>query len=248
MFKKAIYYAAAILMLSSPALVSAQDFFFSFDEFSRVSTTSIGENSSGQAFIFADENIDFNQIDLDFLIDNSASTAFTGATTTNTDGQFTTLTTEDPANTGTTPPTPITSTEGRLFGVGISIPGIIELEGINQSNAPTDSDFRAGANGFLLATVDFDTLAAGTTNFDLVVSSLGVENDAFNVEPGDTAGQLVVDLTGASAVLTVTDGGVVVEDAGPVDGGADGADVPEPSSAILLILGAAGMASRRRRS
>jgi len=46
---------------------------------------------------------------------------------------------------------------------------------------------------------------------------------------------------GASLVVEGGDGGA--------DGGADGGPVvPEPSSAVLLMLGAAGMVARRRRS
>ena len=63
MFKKALF-AAAILVVSSPAFVSAQDFFFSFDEFSRVPTTTVSSNTAtGSLFIFADENLDFQQLE-----------------------------------------------------------------------------------------------------------------------------------------------------------------------------------------
>ena len=71
----------------------------------------------------------------------------------------------------------------------------------------------------MLATVDFDILAEGTANFDFVLGGLGVVNDG--------VGPVDVDFTGGQGTLEV---------------------VPEPSSAILLILGAAGMVARRRRS
>ena len=66
-------------MASSPAFVSAQDFFFSFDENSRVPTTTVSSNTAtGSLFIFADENLFFNQLDLDFTNDNSSVVSFTG--------------------------------------------------------------------------------------------------------------------------------------------------------------------------
>ena len=80
MFKKALL-AAALLVVSSPAFVSAQDFFFSFDENSRVPTTTVTDSaigSTGSLFIFADAGLGFNQLDLDFRNDNAAVVSFTG--------------------------------------------------------------------------------------------------------------------------------------------------------------------------
>ena len=76
MFKKLLF-VAAFAMACSPAFVSAQDFFFSFDEFSRQSSISIDPSTTatGQVFIFSDENLNFNQIDLDFTNNNSSVVA-----------------------------------------------------------------------------------------------------------------------------------------------------------------------------
>ena len=228
MFKKFLF-AAAFVMASNPAFVSAQDFFFSFDEFSRQPSITIDPSTTatGQVFIFSDANLEFTAIDLDFTHDNSSVVAFTGATTANTDQQFTTLLTQDPNNVGTSPVTPITETEGRLFGVSFSFPPLGVNSGIQPALAANDSDFRAGANGFLLATVDFDVVGPGAANFDFVLGALGIENDFDGFFAGP--GPIDVDLTGSTATVTVE-------------------AIPEPSSAMLLILGAAGSLARRRRS
>ena len=61
---KRFFIATALVMASSPAFVSAQDFFFSFDENSRVPTTTVSSNTAtGSLFIFADENLDFQQLE-----------------------------------------------------------------------------------------------------------------------------------------------------------------------------------------
>ena len=51
--------------------------------------------------------------------------------------------------------------------------------GIVPANGPSgiDPDFRAGANGFLLAQVDYDIIGEGTANFDLILTNSGVVND-----------------------------------------------------------------------
>ena len=177
MFKR-LFIAAAFAMACSPAFVSAQDFFFSFDEFSRQSSITIDASTTttGQVFIFSDANLGFTLIDLDFTHDNSSVVAFTGATTTNTGfPSFTVLLTEDP-NVNTNPPTPITETEGRLFGLALNFPPLGIASGIVAGDT-TNPDFRDGANGFLLATVDFDIVGPGTANFDFALGYLGIQSN-----------------------------------------------------------------------
>ena len=205
-------------MASSPAFVSAQDFFFSFDEFSRAPTTTVGSNTAtGSVFIFRDENLDVTQLDLDFTNDNSSVVSFTCGVVFN-DGapnsglaasapggaEFTSFDLLDPNGPGG-----ITPTDGRLFATSfLPIPSPLP-----------NPDLRPGANGVLLARVDFDVIGAGTANFDFIP-------DAF---------------------------GIVVEGIGPFDpdfatGSITVEGVPEPSSTILLMLGATGVVARRRRS
>ena len=223
MFKR-LFIAAAFAMACSPAFVSAQDFFFSFDEFSRQSSITIDASTTttGQVFIFSDANLGFTLIDLDFTHDNSSVVAFTGATTTSTAfPSFTVLLTEDP-NVNTNPPTPITETEGRLFGVALILPPpfFSSFPGIVAGDT-TNPDFRDGANGFLLATVDFDIVGPGTANFDFALGYLGIQSNfgANTIDP---------DFAGSTATLTVVGvpEPVVIRGDASQDGDVDFSDVP----------------------
>ena len=234
MFKKVLF-AAAFAMACSPAFVSAQDFFFSFDEFSRQSTLTVpAAPSTGQVFIFGDENLDFNQLDLDFTVDDSSIATFTGGTAADSDGSFTAFSVEDPNNAGA----PVLPTDGRLFAVSIPIVG--PVDGQDPALSGSDAEFRAGANGFLLATVDFAVSGVeGTANFDFILGALGVVNDG--------VGPVDVDFTGSTGSLVVADP-TPTPVPEPTPAPEPTPVVPEPSSAILLILGAAGMVARRKRS
>ena len=228
MLKKALF-AAAFVVASSPAFVSAQDFFFSFDQNSAVSSTTVANSdigSTGSVFIFSDGNLDFNQLDLDFTNDNSSVVSFTGGVVFNSGaaasgaapdapgGSFTSFSLLDPA--GVAPG--VTPTDGRLFATSFLSAGQIPGQGDN---------FNSGANGFLLAQVDFDIVGAGTANFSFIEGDLGFVDDQ--------TGPFDADISNV--------GSIVVEGGDPPV-----PTIPEPSSAILLILGAAGMAARRRRS
>ena len=246
MFKKVLF-AAALLMAISPAAVSAQDFFFSFDEFSRVPTTTSG--ATGSVFIFADAGLDFNQLDLDFTNDNPSVVSFTGGVVFNDfaplsgtassapGGAFTSFDLLDP--TGAT--SGVTATDGRLFATSFLSPG--------QQPGSGASNFRAGANGFLLAQIDYDIVGEGTANFDFIAGDLGVVNDGVGQVP----------VTFGTGSLTV-EGVVVCAGYGPFpycdiypepepepEPDPSG-NVPEPSSAVLLILGGAAIVARRKRS
>jgi hypothetical protein len=78
MLKKFVF-AAALVVASSPAFVSAQDFFFSFDENSAVSTSEVTPDAtSGTVFLFGGADFDFNQLDLNFTSSDSSVAAITG--------------------------------------------------------------------------------------------------------------------------------------------------------------------------
>ena len=117
--------------------------------------------------------------------------------------------------------TPITPTDGRLFGFAFL--GIGPVDPFDYGQLPfdtSDAEFRAGANGFLLATIDYSVAGPGQANFDFILGEFGIDDDFF--------GPLDPDFAGSTGTLTVV-------------------GVPEPSSAILLMLSAAGMVARRRR-
>ena len=89
--------------------------------------------------------------------------------------------------------------------------------GINSGFADFDPTFDAGLDAFLLGTVEFDIVGGGEVDFGLEASGNGI-------------------LAGGVLVDPVFGGPVTVVNA-----------IPEPSSAILLALGFAGFAARRRR-
>lgn len=236
MFKKALI-AAAIVMTGGPAFVSAQDFFFSFDEFSRVPTASVASGTAtGSVFIFSDENLDFESLDINITTNGVAR--FTGATVLNSSvlgspfNRFSIVAARDPNDFSAGPtPTGINLLAGS-FGTPNDGPG---PAGIIPANGPSgaDADFRAGANGFLLARVDYAIIGDGTANFDFIADDFSVFDSCSSFVSAFCSsgeGQLDISFAGGAGELTV------------------GEAVPEPSSAILLILGAAGMVARRRRS
>ena len=216
MFKK-ILCVAALVVACSPAFVSAQGFQFSFDGNSITSDQTVPDStSSGTLYIFGDGDLDFNQADLNFDHDNGGVLSLTGGRVYNPGaaGSGTQASTSGGAFTSFDLDQ-LEATGGRIFATSFLSPG--QVPGSGAAN------FRAGANAFLLAEVDFDIVGAGTANFTFDVGPLGVVNDG--------VGQINP---------TLGTGSLTVEGDTPV--------VPEPSSAILLILGAAGMAARRRRS
>ena len=89
--------------------------------------------------------------------------------------------------------------------------------GVSSAFADFDPTFDAGLDAFLLGTVEFDIVGAGEVEFGLEASGNGVLADSVLVDP-------------------VFGGPVTLINA-----------IPEPSSAILLALGFAGYAARRRR-
>ena len=95
--------------------------------------------------------------------------------------------------------------------------GILGL-GVSSGFADFDPTFDAGLDAFLLGTVEYDLVGAGEVEFGLEASGNGILSGGVLVDP---------------------------EFGGPVTLTVDA--IPEPSSAILLALGFAGFAARRRR-
>ena len=91
--------------------------------------------------------------------------------------------------------------------------------GVSSGFADFDPTFDAGLDAFLLGTVEFDLVGAGVVDFGLEASGNGVLSGGVLVDPVFGGPVTVNNLTAA----------------------------PEPSSAILLALGFAGFAARRRR-
>ena len=96
--------------------------------------------------------------------------------------------------------------------------GILGL-GVSSAFSAFDPTFDAGLDAFLLGTVEFDLVGAGVVDFGLEASGNGVLSGGVLVDPVFGGPVTVNNLTAA----------------------------PEPSSAILLALGFAGFAARRRR-
>lgn len=117
-----------------------------------------------------------------------------------------------------------TGSSFELFGTnfgGLAADGNPASNGIQSAFAAQDAGHRAG-DGFILAQFDYTVVSPGTHTFDF--TSGGVLQGSTTVE--------LASIATAGATLEVSGGEVV----------------PEPSSAVLLILGAAGMVARRRRS
>ena len=189
MFKKALL-AAAVVVASSP-FASAQDFFFSFTQGSVTSTESVANTdigSTGSLFIFSDAALDFNQLDLDFTNSDSSVVSFTGGVVFNDGaaasgqasdapgGSFTSfsLVNPNPPADGSAPG--VQPADGRLFATSFLSPG-------QQPGNTGASNFDAGANGFLLAQVDYDIVGAGTANFSFITGDLGVVDDGVGQIP-----------------------------------------------------------------
>ena len=217
MFKKLLF-AAAIMLVSSP-IVSAQDIFFSFDENSRVDSLEVAQGTAtGTVFLFGDENLSFNNADVNITATGDATIDANSLAGDGAAAGFSSFAFDNFTSTGT-----------RFFAVSIEIPPFVLAPG--QVAGTETSNFRAGANGFLLGAVDFDltsSIGGESASFDLAAGNLGV---------GSPAGPAPVTFGGPT--LTV-EAPIPTPEPTPV--------VPEPSSTILLILGAAGMVARRKRS
>ena len=158
------------------------------------------------------------------------------------------------------------------FGaVGVGPGTNLAASGINPQLADFDEGFATFTDlsddstfdAFLLAQFDFTLEDGGLANFDFTGGGVLVEG--YDTQLFDGSGSVSFAGGSVNAIGSATgggatggldgglggglDGGFGGGSDGGFDGGADGGfAIPEPSSAILLVLGAAGMVARRRRS
>ena len=213
MFKKIL--VAATIVLVCPALVFAQgeiNFLFGGSVAAAGGTPGVNAlteapgaiGSTGTINIFASPDSDINAIDLDFFSSNTGVAQITGGTAINPN---TAIGDRFDSSVVTVEPD---GASGNLFSV--SVLGT----GLNPAFIGFDDDADE-ADGFFLASIDYEIVGTGTTEFSFAPGPQGL----FNLP------DIVVTPTFGTATLTV--------------------DVPEPSSAILLALSSIAVVARRRR-
>lgn len=167
---KSVFIAVAIV-IASPAFVSAQDIFFSFESDSLVSFSSVySAGASGSVYIFSDGLFGFDSLDLNFTTSDSSLVRFTGGKTFN--DAFATLGgtafdfSEVTIDAG--------GASGNLFSLGVTQNGInpvISSLGFNPHFNPG-----VGPNGaVLLARVDFEAFGGfgSSVPFEFALGSQG---------------------------------------------------------------------------
>ena len=194
MFKKLLI--AAAFVFASPALVSAQDIFWSFSP--TEVNTSISEFSNQQfsAYIFSDGLFEFEFADLDFTTSDSSVIQFTGGEAFNPSfperGDVGPIV---PRFAGVDLTIDSATNTGRLFLAiaGGVIPGAV--------NRPVPSFFDpgfdpgVGPNGaVLLARVDFNIIGGLTADLELELGTLGVANMNGPLNP--SLGSATLDING----------------------------------------------------
>lgn len=154
---------AAAVIAASPALVSAQDIFWSLSPTQALASAVLPAGTvGGTAYIFASDTYAFDAIDLDLISSDTGVLALSGGTTTNpvfdaVGGlrfDSSELTFDGTGN-------------GNLFSVNIT------ENGVNAALAPLfDPDFVPGV-GTLLASVDYTVAGPGNTTFGFALGTQG---------------------------------------------------------------------------
>ena len=206
-----------------PVTPTSPDFFVSFEPDSLQSTDFQGVGTSGTAFIYSDGLFGFDALDLDITSSDPSVLMLTGGDAFN--PTFDVLGGErfDSSVLTVDSDTNI----GNLFSVNAT------QNGVNPTLGPLFDpgfDAKVGPNGAtLLAEVTFDIVGEGFADIELSLGDQGV------IQLPD----IVLDPSFGSASL------------GTFAGGGDGTPypiIPEPSSAVVLLLGSAGMFAKRRKS
>ena len=233
MIKRALLAIIVLSFCSAP--VFAQDIFFSFTEgaVSPNGTVDLSDGT-GTAFVYSTSGFDFNGFDLDYTNSDTSVIEVTSGTVFNpvvvAGLRRFNMVAGQPVDiiVGELNLDPVSGTPdgsgGNLFGVQVS--GAVGINGANFSGDDPLFDPNVGANGaFLLAQVDFNIVGEGTADLTFSLGDNGIIDFGVISDPNDD--QALVPVFG-SGFLTVT-------------------NVPEPSSAGLLVLGLAGIFARRRR-
>ena len=211
MFKKVL--VAAAIALACPAFVFAQDFSFLFGVTDAAAGTTASSTrlaapgaTTGSVNIYSRQGLDWNAADLDFSVSNTSVARITGGEA------FLPSTIIGDRFDSNVVTTAADGSGGNLFSV--SVLGT----GINPGfEAFEDPAFFNATDGYLLATIDYEIVGGGSTDFSFSLGAQGI------IDLPST----VIDPTFGTATLTT---------------------VPEPSSAILLLMGSVAMVARRKRA
>ena len=211
MFKKVL--VAAAIALACPAFVFAQDFSFLFGVTDAAAGTTASSTleaapgaTTGSVNIYSRQGLDWNAADLDFSVSDTSVAQITGGT-----GFLPSTLIGDRFDSNIVT-TAADGSGGNLFSVAIL------STGVNPAFEPfEDPAFFNATDGYLLATIDYQIVGSGTTDFSLSLGNQGVIN-----LPSE-----IID---------------------PVFGNATLSTIPEPSSAILLLMGSVAVVARRKRA
>ena len=223
MFKKVL--VAAAIALACPAFVFAQDISFLFgggqnlvdpaqappglnvspaSSSQFLPASSVG--TSGSVNIFSVSGFDFDAADLDFFSSDPSVAVITGGTAFNPTFNLVGDERFDAAMVTAAPD----GASGILFAVSVL------NNGVGNTTFEMFDPLFDSVDGNLLATVDFDIVGTGTTEFSFAIGDLGLLQFPIALDPSFGNATLVV-------------------------------GVPEPSSAVVLILGSVAVFARRKR-
>ena len=191
MFRKIL--VAAAFVIASPALVSAQDIFWSFSPTEVNTTTSELANNQFSAYIFSDGLFSYDFADLDFTTSDSSVIQFTGGEAFNPSfPQSGDVGPNVPRFTGVSLTIDSATNTGRLFLGNGGLPGPIRPV---PSFFDPGFDPEVGPNGaILLARVDFNIVGGLTADLELTLGDIGVVSGNGPLDP--SFGSATLDVPG----------------------------------------------------